>query len=122
MTTAPATTTAATMAATTDAPRAGMWRPGRRYATLVLALVAVVVVTWAIVTFTGGDGDISVDPASPDARRAATVAQGVVSGRVVHVARDREDGKWEITIAQDGREYEVELAAGSLGLLRLDYE
>ena len=62
------------------------------------------------------------DPATPEARRAAAVALGVVPGRVLGVARDEDDGKWEMTIAQDGREYEVELAPGDLSLLRLDYD
>ena len=55
-------------------------------------------------------------------RRAAAVALGVVPGRVLGVARDEDDGEWEVTIAQDGREYEVELAPGDLSVLRLDYD
>jgi hypothetical protein len=38
------------------------------------------------------------------------------------VARDRDNGKWEITIVQDGREYEVELTPRDLTLLRVDYD
>jgi hypothetical protein len=41
---------------------------------------------------------------------------------VLEVARDCDNGKWEVIIAQDGREYEIELAPGSLTLLGLDYD
>jgi hypothetical protein len=44
-----------------------------------------------------------------------------VRGRVVGVARDRDNGKWEIAVVQEGREYEVELSQPDLVLLRLDY-
>jgi uncharacterized membrane protein YkoI len=115
------TTTTATMATTTDSRRAAAWRPGRRFVALALALTVLIVATWAIVTFTRDD-DVPVDPATPEAQRAVTVAREIVSGRVVAVARDRDDGTWEITIAQGGRDYEVELAPGSLNLLGLDYD
>jgi hypothetical protein len=35
---------------------------------------------------------------------------------------DVDNGKWEVTIAQDERGYEVELAPADLTLLRLDYD
>ena len=68
------------------------------------------------------DDDRPVDPALPEARQAATAALEVVPGRVRGVARDEDNGKWEVTILQGGREYEVELEPESLGLLRLDYD
>jgi uncharacterized membrane protein YkoI len=68
------------------------------------------------------EDDVPVDPATPAARRAAATALEVVRGRVVEVARDRDNGKWEVTIDQDGRMYEVELEPGSLRLLRLDFD
>jgi uncharacterized membrane protein YkoI len=68
------------------------------------------------------EDDRAVDPATPEARRAAAVARGIVPGRVLQVATDADSGKWEVTIAQDGREYEVELDGANLGLLRLDYD
>ena len=68
------------------------------------------------------DDDRPVDPALPEARQAATAALEVVPGRVREVARDEDNGKWEVTILQGGREYEVELEPESLGLLRLDYD
>jgi hypothetical protein len=46
----------------------------------------------------------------------------VVPGRVRGVARDQDNGKWEITILQQGREYEVELHPRDLTLLRVDYD
>jgi hypothetical protein len=66
------------------------------------------------------DDDRPVDPSTPAARRAAAAALEVVPGRVLGVARDEDDGKWEITIAQGEWEYEVELAPEDLSLLRLD--
>ena len=107
------------MATTTEthagAPR---WRPDWR----VLALVALLVLAAALFAFWPREDDYAVDPRSPQARRAITVAQGVVPGRVVEVTRDRDNGKWEIVIAQGDREYEVELNASDLSLLRLDYD
>ena len=68
------------------------------------------------------DDDRPVDPSRPDAQRAVAAALEVVHGRVLGVARDEDNGKWEVTIAQEGRQYEVELAPGSMDLLRLDYD
>jgi hypothetical protein len=50
------------------------------------------------------------------------VAREVVPGSIVGVARDSDNGKWEVTVRQDGREYEVELAPGDFELLRVDYD
>ena len=88
-----------------------------------VALVAAVVAaaTWGATTWMRDD-DRPVDPNQPQARRAAAAAQEVVCGRVLGVARDVDNGKWEITIAQGGREYEVELSPDDLGLLRVDYD
>jgi hypothetical protein len=68
------------------------------------------------------DDDRLVDPAGPEARRAVEVARGVVEGRLVDVRRDVDNGKWEVTLRQGEREYEVELAPGDLALLRIDYD
>jgi hypothetical protein len=68
------------------------------------------------------DDDVPVDPATPGAQRAVAEALTVVPGRVVEVARDRDNGKWEVIVAHDGGEYEIELAPGTLELLRLDYD
>ena len=86
-----------------------------------VALAAVVVLAWGLATGLRDD-DRPVDPRRPDAMRAIAAAREVVPGRVVGVARDEENGKWEVTIAREGREYEVELAPGDLELLRLDYD
>ena len=88
------------------------------HACIALAAGAIVLgtATWS------REDDRPVDPTTPQARRAAEVARGIVPGRVVGVARDTDNGKWEITIVQEGREYEVELAARDLTLLRLDYD
>ena len=69
-----------------------------------------------------GEDDVPVDMATPGARRAAAEALDVVSGRVVEVARDRDNGKWEIIVEQDGGRYEIELAPDTFKLLRLDYD
>jgi Peptidase propeptide and YPEB domain len=69
-----------------------------------------------------GEDDVPVDRDTPDARRAVSEALTVVSGRVVEVARDRDNGKWEVIVAHDGGEYEIELAPGTFELLRLDYD
>ena len=68
------------------------------------------------------EDDRPVDPAGAAAQEAIAEATQIVPGRVVGVARDTDNGKWEVTIAQDGREYEVELDPVTLGLLRLDYD
>jgi uncharacterized membrane protein YkoI len=69
-----------------------------------------------------GEDDVPVDRDTPDARRAVSEALGVVSGRVVEVARDRDNGKWEVIVEQEGGRYEVELAPNTFELLRLDYD
>lgn len=96
------------------APAAGLVKPA-------LAVVAVAAALWGGASLLRDD-DRPVDPGRPDARRAAAAALEVVPGRVVGVARDEDNGKWEITIVQGDREYEVELAPGDLALLRLDYD
>jgi hypothetical protein len=83
---------------------------------LVVAVAAVVFAAWP------REDDRPVDPSTPAARRAIAAALEVVPGRVLGVARDVDNGKWEVTIAQDAREYEVELAPTDLTLLRLDYD
>jgi hypothetical protein len=89
-----------------------------------LALVAVIVaaLAWGGATVFRDD-DRPVDPAKPEARRAAAVALEVVPGRVRGIARDEDNGKWEVTILhEEGGEYEVELDPDDLSLLRLDYD
>src|SRR5262245_54041599 len=94
-------------------------RPSRRLLVGALAAAALAVAAW---TALGGEQDnVPVDATTPQARRAAAAALDVVPGRVVGVARDRDNGKWEIAVVQDGREYEVELSHPELLLLRLDY-
>ena len=68
------------------------------------------------------EDDEPVDPRSAGARSASAVALEVVPGRVTGVARDRDNGKWEVTIRQDGRDFEVELHPVDLALLRIDYD
>ncbi len=69
-----------------------------------------------------GEDDVPVDRDTPDARRAVAEALAVVSGRVVEVARDRDNGKWEVVVEQEGGRYEVELAPETFKLLRLDWD
>ena len=81
---------------------------------------AVIVV--ALVLLGCGEDDVPVDRDTPDARRAVDEALTVVSGRVVEVARDRDNDKWEVVVEQGDRRYEVELAPGTFELLRLDWD
>jgi uncharacterized membrane protein YkoI len=85
-------------------------------ATLLVAVIA------AVLAWTLRDDDRPVDPARPDARRAIAAAREVVPGRLVDVRRDSDNGKWEVTLRADGRDYEVELAPRDLALLRIDYD
>ena len=85
-------------------------------------LAAALVALAAAGALVAREDDRPVDPGSPAARSAAAAALEVVPGRVLGVATDRDDGKWEVTIAQGAREYEVELAPDGLNLLRLDYD
>jgi predicted nucleic acid-binding Zn-ribbon protein len=68
------------------------------------------------------EDDVPVDPDTPGARRAAAEALAVVSGRVIEVARDRDNGKWEVIVEQSDGRYEVELEPDTFRLLRLDYD
>jgi hypothetical protein len=88
-----------------------------------LALIAVLgaALAWGGATVLRDD-DRPVDPSLPDARRAAAAAVEVVPGRVREVARDEDNGKWEILVLQQDREYEVELHPDDLTLLRVDYD
>jgi len=69
-----------------------------------------------------GEDDVPVDRETPGARRAVAEALAVVSGRVVEVARDRDNGKWEVIVEQADGRYEIELLPGTFELLRLDYD
>ena len=89
--------------------------------------IAVIAVLAAALVWGGAtllrDDDRPVDPDTPAARQAVASALEVVPGRVLEVARDVDNGKWEITILQEEREYEVELMPDEdLTLLRLDYD
>jgi uncharacterized membrane protein YkoI len=85
-------------------------------------LLAVVLVAVAAVAAFPREDDVLVDASQPRARQAVAVARDIVPGELVDVRRDRDNGKWEVTIRQGEREYEVELAAGDLALLRVDYD
>jgi uncharacterized membrane protein YkoI len=85
--------------------------------------IALAVAALAWVAFVGArEDDRPVDPSDPAAQEAIAEARLIVPGRLVGVARDTDNGKWEVTIAQDGREYEVELDPATFTLLRLDYD
>lgn len=81
---------------------------------------AVIVV--ALVLLGCGEDDVPVDRDTAEARRAVAEALTVVSGRVVEVARDRDNGKWEVIVEQEDGRYEVELAPETFELLRLDWD
>lgn len=88
---------------------------------LAALLIAALTAATAILLIPSED-DEPVDPGAAGARRASSVALEIVPGRVVGVARDRDNGKWEVTVRQRGRDYEVELSPGDLSLLRIDYD
>ncbi len=90
---------------------------GRLGACLVVALAAAV-----LIVALPGEDDRLVDASQPRARQAIAVAREIVPGTLVDVRRDRDNGKWEVTMRQGGREYEVELAPDDLALLRVDYD
>ena len=68
------------------------------------------------------DDDRLVDPGTPQAQRAITAARDVVPGTLVDVRRDEDNGKWEVTLRQHDRDYEVELDPATFTLLRVDYD
>ena len=68
------------------------------------------------------DDDRPVDPANPAAQRAIAAAHEVVPGELVHVRRDEDNGKWEVTLRLQGDDYEVELDPATMSLLRVDYD
>ena len=87
-------------------------------------LIACVLVALAVLLAARGlrDDDRLVDPSTPAAQRAIAVATEVVPGELVDVRRDEDNGKWEVTLRQQGTDYEVELDAATMALLRLDYD
>ena len=94
----------------------------RRRLTLAAVTVSLLAASaWGVTALTYED-DHPVDPNTPEARRAIQAAREVVPGRVLEVARDEDNGKWEVLIKQDGRDYEVELDPATFSLLRLDYD
>jgi uncharacterized membrane protein YkoI len=88
----------------------------------VAALLAAALAAIALVVALPGEDDQLVDASHPRARQAIAVAREIVPGSVVDVRRDRDNGKWEVTMRQGERDYEVELAPGDLALLRVDYD
>jgi Peptidase propeptide and YPEB domain len=89
---------------------------------LVISACAVALLAGTAVALGGPDDDRAVDPHTPAARRAVDVALEVVPGRLVDVARDRDDGNWEVIVQHDGHEFEVELHPGDLTFLGIDYD
>jgi hypothetical protein len=88
---------------------------------LIAALAAVAVVL-AVLAARPREDDRPVDPRQPAAQRAIAAATEVVGGQVVEVARDVDNGKWEVILRRDGRDYEVELDPRDYSLLRIDYD
>jgi hypothetical protein len=91
---------------------------GRLAAAFAIAAAALALFAWAV----PAEDDEPVDRSDPRAQQAVEVAREVVPGSVVGVARDADNGKWEVTIRQGGADYEVELAPGDYDLLRVDYD
>ena len=90
-----------------------------RVAAALVVVIAAAALAFALLP---REDDVLVDPAHPRARQAIAVARDIVPGSLVDVRRDRDNGKWEVTIRQGERAYEVELAPGDLALLRVDYD
>ena len=90
--------------------------------TAVVVAVAVAIAIVLVLVLLPEEDDEPVARWHPRAQEAIAVAREVVPGRVVGVHRDRDNGKWEVTIRQDGRDYEVELHPADLDLLRVDYD
>jgi hypothetical protein len=84
----------------------------------VLAVAALALLAAAILR----DDDRPVDPREPRAQRAIAVALEIVRGRPVLVARDTDDGSWEVTVRSDLGEFEVELDPDDLSFLGIDYD
>jgi hypothetical protein len=89
---------------------------------LAAALAVLAAVPALLVVTLPAEDDKPVDSSDPRARQAIEVAREVVPGTVVGVARDADNGKWEVTMRQGGEEFEVELSPGDYGLLRVDYD
>jgi uncharacterized membrane protein YkoI len=88
----------------------------------VVTLLVVALLIGGVLALAHSDDDEPVDPRAAGAQRAIAVALEVVPGRVTGIARDRDNGKWEVTVRQDGRDFEVELRPDDLALLRVDYD
>jgi uncharacterized membrane protein YkoI len=88
----------------------------------VAGAAAAVAAAIAVAVALPSEDDEPVAASDPRAREAVAVAREVVPGRVVGVHRDRDNGKWEVTIRQGDTDYEVELDPADLGLLRVDYD
>jgi hypothetical protein len=84
--------------------------------------VLVALAALALIVALPGEDDRLVDATQPRARQAIAVAREIVPGTLVDVRRDRDNGKWEVTMRQGARDYEVELAPKDLSLLRVDYD
>lgn len=89
---------------------------------LFVTLCVVALLAGGALALAPSDDDELVDPRTAGAQRAIAVALEVVPGRVTGVARDRDSGKWEVTVRQDGRDFEVELRPDGLALLGIDYD
>ena len=97
-------------------------RPIARRAALLAALALAIIVTLAVAEAGPFDDDRPMARDDPRAARAIGVATEVVRGRPVAVARDGDDGRWEITVRSPEGDYEVELEPVSLALRGIDYD
>jgi uncharacterized membrane protein YkoI len=89
---------------------------------LLAALLVIAALAVGAVLLAPSEDDERVEPGTAAARRAIAVALEVVPGAVTEVARDRDDGNWEVTVRQDGNDFEVELRRDDLELLGIDYD
>lgn len=92
---------------------------------LIVTLLVVALLFGAALALAPYDDDEPVDPRTAGVQRAVAAALKVVPGRVTDVARDSDNsdnGKWEVTVRQEGNHFEVELRPDDFTFLRIDYD
>ena len=90
-----------------------------RYPVMALLAAALLVSIFALLR---REDDVLVDHTQPGARAAIQAARAIVPGELIDVRVDTDNDKWEVTLRANGTDYEVELAPGTLALLRIDYD
>ena len=68
------------------------------------------------------DDDVLVDHTQPERPGRDRRGPRRRARRARRRPRGPDNDKWEVTLRADGTDYEVELAPGTLALLRIDYD